>query len=453
MTSSTPIPLSDEDSHTLFRFHVVSAVLAREALGEVRAEAVVAVAREPHLDVDNTLRRVSVRSLYRWLAAFERQGVAGLADKPRQPRPVNAVSQAMVAFWQTQRSLDPAASLPELIKRAECEGFVAVGQLKRSTVWRAFKAHGIPTRRPKAVPTPKRRFAYAHRMQMVLCDGKHFRAGRHRTKRVALFFIDDATRFVIGCIVGPSESSDLFQRGFYRCVREFGLMQRLYLDHGSAFTAQDSVALVSRLGVHLIHGTVGYPEGRGKVERFNRTIGTDLLRHFDAAHDLDPDCDSLTQRLRHYLDRVYHQRPHDGLEGLSPYDRFHSDPVPLRFPDADTMARGFVRTLRRKASSDSIVSFLDCPYELPDGYADRYVDLRYDIAAQSLSLCHEGRFMVLQPVDLYRNARRPPLLPPSQPPLPEGSLPPSSAQAAFAEDFKPLVDDQGNYPAYPEDSP
>jgi hypothetical protein len=39
-------------------------------------------------------------------------------------------------------------------------------------------------------------------MQMVLCDGKHFRAGAARLRRVALFFLDDATRMGLHVVVG-----------------------------------------------------------------------------------------------------------------------------------------------------------------------------------------------------------------------------------------------------------
>jgi hypothetical protein len=54
---------------------------------------------------------------------------------------------------------------------------------------------GIDTSRGKQpVNRDSRRFVYPHRMQMVLCDGKHFRAGAARLRSMAYFFLDDATR-------------------------------------------------------------------------------------------------------------------------------------------------------------------------------------------------------------------------------------------------------------------
>lgn len=280
-----------QDSRAIYRFQMVSAVLARVEQGEIRKEAIEVVSRQSN---------ASPRSLYRWLKAFETHGFAGLASETRKSIP-KRVSNTVMAFVIKEKEADPSVSVPELIRRAENDGLVVKGVLKRATLWRAMKKLGIPTRKIKKIKAGvKRRFAYPHRMQMVLCDGKHFRVGPNRTKRVALFFIDDATRFVLATVVGPSESGSLFLAGLYRCIRDFGLMQRLYLDNGSAFTAGESAMVLATLGVRTIHGTVGYPQGRGKVERFNRTAAQDLLRHWDMG-DVDADCNSLARRLRHYM--------------------------------------------------------------------------------------------------------------------------------------------------------
>ena len=58
---------------------------------------------------------------------------------------------------------------------------------------------------PAKQEADRRRFAYPHRMMMVLADGKHFRAGVPRKRRVAVFFLDDATRFGLG-VVGVNDA-------------------------------------------------------------------------------------------------------------------------------------------------------------------------------------------------------------------------------------------------------
>ena len=140
-------------------------------------------------------------------------------------------------------------------------------------------------------------------------DGKHFRAGGARAKRVALFYLDDATRYGLDVVVGPSESTELFLHGLYQLVRQHGLPDLLYLDHGPGFISTDTLAVVEGgLGTWLVHGRARYPAGRGAVERFNRTAHEQILRAFDGATDVDADGHALTLRLRHYLQR-YNDTP------------------------------------------------------------------------------------------------------------------------------------------------
>jgi len=110
----------------------------------------------------------------------------------------------------------------------------------------------------------------------------------------------------------------LFLRGLYETIRTCGLMSILYLDQGPGFIAESTVRVLANLGVLLIHGEAAYPEGHGKIERWNRTCLADLLRGLDRRPDVDPDCGALELRLRHYVREIYNQRPHESLAGDSP---------------------------------------------------------------------------------------------------------------------------------------
>ena len=58
---------------TLFRFLVVSEVVARITHGERQVDVVADVANHPHHSiVDGTMRTVSLRSVYRWMKRQER---------------------------------------------------------------------------------------------------------------------------------------------------------------------------------------------------------------------------------------------------------------------------------------------------------------------------------------------------------------------------------------------
>ncbi len=109
-----PATLSAE---ALFRYCVVAFVLARVTLGHSRAEAIAQAIDEPHLTVSGGVRAVSRRSLYRWLAAFESGGVAALEPAQRE-RSATALSAKFLELLRTQKTDDPLASIPEIIRRA-----------------------------------------------------------------------------------------------------------------------------------------------------------------------------------------------------------------------------------------------------------------------------------------------------------------------------------------------
>lgn len=86
-----------------------------------------------------------------------------------------------------------------------------------------------------------------------------------------MFFLDDASRFGLGVVVGTDETAELFLRGLHLVLRRFGFMSVLFLDRGPGFRADDTAAACRRLDIHLALGTAAYPEGHGKIEKFGRS--------------------------------------------------------------------------------------------------------------------------------------------------------------------------------------
>lgn len=314
--TTTPSPHDPFSERALFRYHLVSLVRARVLAGEGLASAVDAVASMSHPAATGDLRRVGARTVYRWVAAFEREGASALADKRRSTELASRVlSKELLDYLAKERRRDRDASIPELLERAEQVGILDSWQdVDRTTVYRALVRMGVPTtRRKKQRGHDQRRFAYAHRMELILCDGVHFRAGASRKRRVACFYLDDATRFGLHVVVGPSESAALFLRGFHEVLLRYGRPGILYLDHGPGFIANAVAEVCRRLELALVHGRAQYPEGHGKIEKFNQTARRKILRGL-ARPDVDPAYNALELRLSHWLRERYNHHPHESLK-------------------------------------------------------------------------------------------------------------------------------------------
>lgn len=89
--------------------------------------------------------------------------------------------------------------------------------------------------------------------------------------------------------VGTAESTPLFLRGLYESIQHYGLASIYYQDHGTGFTSKDTQTVVAQLPAALVHGEVGYPEGRGKIEKFNQTALHAVLKGLDGRPDSGSD--------------------------------------------------------------------------------------------------------------------------------------------------------------------
>jgi len=440
----------------LFRYQVVSAVQVRVLAGMRVAQAVREVLKLSHQDLSGQSRRVSERSVYRWLDAYEQEGLAGLEPQPRPRVSDSAVlSKRLLDFLRVENKADPEASVPELIKRARLHGLVSEDEpISRTSVWRACRRLGLTLRRVHRLrDKDMRRFSYPNRLLMVLSDGKHFRAGVQRLKRVALNFLDDATRFGLALIVGTSETTQLFLQGLHRTILKHGLFSAMFLDRGPGFISDDTFTVVARLGIRLIHGTAAYPEGHGKVERFNQTAWQQVIRTFDSNPEVDPDPSALTLRLSHWMHQVYNHTPHEALGGQTPAQRFHQDPRPLHFPeDRGWLDDGFLISFKRRVSTDNVIPCDGIFYEVARGYARQRIRLWRHLLDGSVSMIHQDHRLFIHPVDVEANAyskraHRPKTSPKTTRPVP------TAATRRFQSDFAPVVGPDGSYPQGGKDDP
>jgi len=433
----------------LFRYQVVSAVQVRVLAGMNVVQAVRDVLKLPHQDLSGKPRLVSERSVYRWLDAYEQKGLMGLEPQPRQRVSDSAIlSKRLLDFLCVENNADPEASVPELIKRARLHGIVSEDEpLSRSSVWRACRRMGLVLRRVHNLKDKDmRRFSYPNRMLMMLADGKHFRAGVGRLKRVALNFLDDATRFGLAVIVGTSENTELFLQGLHRTILKYGLLSAMFLDRGPGFKSDDTLEVVARLGIRHIHGTSAYPEGHGKIEKFNQTELHQLIRGFDSNPEVDPDPSALTLRLSHWMYQVYNHTPHESLGGQTPAQRFHQDPRPLHFPeDRAWLDDCFLISFERRVSTDNVISYGGMFYEVPRGYAGQQIQLWRHLLDGSFSMIHQNHRLVVHPVDLEANAYSKRAH--ESKTSPKATLPVNTAAMLhFQSDFAPIVGPDGSYP-------
>jgi len=441
------------ERRALWRFGVVSRVRVKTLGGISLADAVREVAAEDHADPDDGLTKVTERSIRRWVASYEKRGFDGLHDKKIETDcPSRTLGKQLLDFVRKEKTIDPTVSIPQVIKRARADGALSCDErVSRVTVYRAAKRMGLPLpdeRHPKKAD--QRPFAYEHRMQMVLVDGKNFYAGPKKCKRVAITMLDDATRKGLRGIINTAETARAFLILLFETIMFFGFMAAIYFDRGTGFKANDTRLICARLGIALIFGTKGYPPGRGKIERFHRTLSAGLLVGLDgnAAVDIAPS--ALTLLYNHYLQTDYNLDFNEGPGGV-PDKLFEADQMPLRMVESEEwLRRQFVITETRKVRDHNVVSIKKRYFEMPLGYAGRTVKIYRHVIDDKVFVDHDGRQIELFPCDPHANARDRSRRAKIQEPVRRVPVE-TAAMRTFRATYGPMVGPDGGFPDTRED--
>lgn len=355
-------------------------------------------------------RRIAEETMRGWLSAYRKGGFEALRPKVRSDNGLTraiprAVADLIVETKETHRAL----SVPLLIEKVMREHELPEGmELKSATVHRLLARHGL-NRKPASAPTSKdkRRFAFDKAGEMWMSDVMHGPrvVGEHGRKRKTylIALLDDATRVVPYTAFAFSENTASLLPVLEQAVRRRGVPKRLYVDNGSAFRSKHLALVCAMLSITLIHARPYQPAGKGKVERFLRTVRMRLLATL-AADDLKS-LAALNRKLWGWVEGEYHHTPHRGLDGDTPLDRWAMRSDEVRLADAD-VGELFLFEQKRKVAKDRTVSLDGVLYEVDAVLVGETVTLRYDPSKKGrpVQVWHAGKRVELaKPVDAYAN--------------------------------------------------
>jgi putative transposase len=145
--------------------------------------------------------------------------------------------------------------------------------------------------------------------------------------------------------------------------------------------------------VTLIHARPYQPQGKGKQERFFRTVRMRFLTTLTASDTAS--LEALNRRLWAWVEGEYHHTPHRGLdESTTPLDAGAMHSGEVRMPGHDVDLRElFLFEQKRRVHKDRTVSLNGMIYEVDAILVDETVLLRFDPALPGapIDVWHEGK--------------------------------------------------------------
>lgn len=358
-------------------------------------------------------RRVAAETMRGWLRAYRRGGFDALMPRARTDQgSTRSIPPPVVDLLCQLKDDDPALSIPVLLKLVREKHADVVSDevvLADSTVHRMLSKRGLMKKR-KDEPTTKDRRRFEHEsagdlwMSDVMYGPKIRHAGQLR-QTYLIAFIDDATRLIPYAIFAFSEGSVAYLQALEQAVRRRGVPKRLYVDNGSAFRSRALALVCAKLGVALIHAKPYTPQGKGKMERWFRTVRMQYLAAL--APENKTSLDTMNRALAAWVEGEYHHAPHRGLGDETPADKWARTSEGVRMPDAN-VGELFLAEQRRRVQKDRTVTLDGVAFEVDAALVGEHVTLRFDPAKtpdkRSVEVWHQGRRVELaRRVDVLAN--------------------------------------------------
>jgi putative transposase len=329
------------------------------------------IAAREHADLSGRPVRLTRWTLDRWIRLWREGGFDALVPDPRQsqPRTPPEVMQLAAAL----KKENPARTAAQVQRILKAQSGWAPDE---RTIQRMFNRTGLTALvTPEAAPVFGR-FEAARPNEIWTGDALH--AIRLDGRKTYLFcFIDDHSRAVMAARFGFAEDSIRLAAALRPALASRGVPEHAYVDNGSAFVDAWLLRACARLGIKLVHSQPGRPQGRGKIERFFRTVRGQFLAELTEARAAQvKDLAELNRLFTAWTETVYHAREHSET-GQAPLARWEAGgPFPL--PAAPDLADAFRWSEWRTVTKTATVSMHGNRYQVDPALAGRRVELVFD---------------------------------------------------------------------------
>jgi len=397
----------------LFRYGVITDLVHLEP-HQRGLYALLAKKAEQDFTIPGSLRRhVAAETMRGWLRAYRRGGFDALVPRVRADHGcARSIPPHVVDLLCQMKEDTPELSIPSLLKAARTQHPEVVTvevKLPESTVHRVLARRGLMKKQPDD-PTSKdrRRFEHESAGDLWMSDvmyGPKIRDARHQRQTYLIAFIDDATRVVPFASFTFSEGAVTYLSVLEQAVRRRGIPKRLYVDNGSAFRSKQLAVVCAKLGIALIHAKPYKPQGKGKMERWFRTVRMQFLPLLTPAELVS--LDTMNRALSAWIEGEYHHAPHRGLGDESPADKWARSSEGVRMPGAD-LADLFLAEQKRNVRTDRTVTLDGVAFEVDAALVGERVTLRFDPAQKpdkrTVEVWHQGRRIeIARRVDVLAN--------------------------------------------------
>jgi transposase InsO family protein len=359
----------------LFRYGVISEfVSGRDFARGEKARLIAEKCRQKWFIPSSQRTRISKSVLKSWIKAYRDAGgeLAALYPKEREDRGrIRAVDGETILGLVALRKELPTKPLPILLREARARGIIQVGEfISRATIYRILQIYSEEFKKP---PEDRRKFESEQVNDMWQSDVMHgpmvLVLGKLR-KAYLLAIIDDHSRFIIHAEFYLSERLEDYLDVLRKALLKRGIPKKLYVDNGAAFRSHQLEFICASLGIALIHAKPYQPQGKGKIERWFRTVRMSFLAGLNKTTSLD----ELNKQLSTWL-QSYQEKNNSAIKE-KPQQRFLRGVEYIKLAPTN-LEYYFRKMARRSVRNDRTIAFRSALYEAPVELIGKQIQLFY----------------------------------------------------------------------------
>ena len=376
----------------LFRYSLVQEIISPQLTPAQRGLRVRQLAAMTHDGPDGPLR-VSVPTITRWKRQYLAGGFEALVPSPRHsPARSAADLLTLAAALKRENPERTAAQVARILREQPGAAGRVPSDRSLQRLFARLELNKLP-----AGPGQQRvfgRFEATRPNELWTGDALHGPDVGGR-KTYLFCFIDDHSRAVMGARWAFHEDVVRLAAALRPALAVRGIPEAVYVDNGSAFVDSWLLRGCAVLGIRLVHSRPGRPQGRGKIERFFRTVRDQFLVEIAAggrAGTVPGSLADLNRLFDAWVHTAYHHAVHSET-GAEPAARWAAGlPAPLLLPAPQQLREAFLWSEWRRVSKTCTVSLHGNSYEVDQSLARRKVELVFDpFDLTGIEVRHDGK--------------------------------------------------------------
>ena len=330
------------------------------------------------------------RTIERYLSAYRKFGLEGLKPKVRPEHgSLKAFPQGALDDAVKIRMVRPELSADSIIEELRSAEIPGAKQMTVSTLNRHLRRLALD--RPALKRVVKKRYRLlavegAHELWIGdVWDGPYlYDEIAKKNRRLRLVAIMDAfTRVVVHAEFYFNENRPCIEDTLMKAVLKHHVPSIYYCDNAQVYRSAHLKRIAAELGFCVKHTVAGVPQGRGRIERWFRTVAEKcepLLKEQISQGSLKT-LHEVNTYFCAWLDRRYHDRRHSTLK-MSPHEAMaQAEATHLnlsRRVEPGTVYEVFLWREQRQVSALGAVKIYGNLYEVDEDLLGKTVELRFN---------------------------------------------------------------------------